>query len=121
MTRTTLLDALRAYLNAWNAPTVDARLSLLYQAVTDDVVYADPHAPSRVEGRVGLAALMDSFRARYAHTLLPTAEPQHHHGIVRLPWRLAASEADVLSTGLLVADSAPDGRLRWIAHFVDAA
>ena len=115
-----ILTALRATLDAWNAPDADARLTLLFRAVTDDVVYIDPHAPAPTTGRVSLAATMDTFRARYPHRLLPTAEPQHHHGIVRLPWRLAASETDVLSTGLLVADSAPDGRLRWIAHFVDA-
>ena len=116
-------EALEAYVAAWNATDGDARSAHLLDACAADVVLLDPHAHRPVQGWGAVAAHIGVFRERYPHLLQPTSAIDAHHGVCRFAWRLASGgpgEAPhVLSTGIVVAEAAADGRLKRVLHFVD--
>jgi len=111
-------EALENYLAAWNATNADDCSARLLAGCSPDVVLLDPNADRPLNGWGAVASHIAYFRERYGHHMEPITHLDAHHGVCRLHWRLADG-ADVLSTGLLVADAAPDGRLRRIVHFVD--
>ena len=112
-------EALDHYLGAWNAADADACSTRLLAGCASDVVLLDPHADRPVSGWAAVASHIAFFRERYGHRLEPTGPIDAHHGVCRLPWRLADGDS-VLSTGVIVADASGDGRLQRIVHFVDA-
>ncbi len=112
-------QSLEQYLAAWNATDADQCSSHLLAGCAADVVLLDPHADRPLNGWAAVASHIAYFRERSGHQMQPTSALDAHHGVCRLHWRLADGDS-VLSTGVLIADAASDGRLQRIVHFVDA-
>lgn len=113
----TLDETLARYADAWSTDDPDARWSLVHACTVQGVTYVDPHSEKPVVGQAALAAFTGLFHEQVGWRLEWTAEPDAHHGWVRVPWRLLGDDGEA-ATGLLVA--ALDGnRFTTILHFVD--
>ena len=112
-------QALENYFAAWNAPHVDDCSAKLLAGCAQDVVVLHPEAERPLNGWAAVASHVAYFRERHGHRMEPTSRIDAHHRVCRVSWRLADG-ADVLSTGVLVADAAGDGRLQRVIHFIDA-
>ncbi|OZC03968.1 nuclear transport factor 2 family protein [Rubricoccus marinus] len=119
MKTSTPAESLENYLAAWNATDADDCSARLLAGCAPDVVLLDPNAERPLNGWAAVASHIAYFRERHGHRMEPTGHIDAHHGVCRLPWRLADGD-DVHSTGVLIADAAGDGRLQRILHFVDA-
>jgi len=106
---TTVLDR---YAEARSTADADHRWSLVHDCVVDDVVHVDPASPDPVEGQAALASTLGVRPEAFAFT----DEPDAHHGWIRVPWR---SIGDAVTTGVMIASLARDGRLAYVLHFVD--
>ena len=115
-------DALQNYIAAWNAPDADACSQHLLAACASDALLLDPSERLPIRGWGAIAGHIASFRDEAGHDLQleATGPVDAHHGVCRLSWHLADGP-DVRARGVLVAEAAPDGRLKRVVHFVDAA
>ncbi|HIG74377.1 MAG TPA: nuclear transport factor 2 family protein [Bacteroidetes bacterium] len=113
-------QALQNYLAAWNAPDAEAASQNLLACCVSDVVLIDPNARLPVQGWGSIAGHIASAREALGPLQMEaTSGIDAHHGVCRLSWQLADGP-DVRQRGLLIAEAAPDGRLRRVIHFVDA-
>ena len=109
-----LATTLDRYAQARSTGDADARWSLVHDCAATGVVHVDPGSDTSVEGQAALAAYLGLRPAAFAFT----AEPDGHHGWIRVPWR---SIGDDVTTGLMVASVDREGRLSYVLHFVDPA
>ncbi len=113
MYTTDLATILDRYAEARSTDDPDRLWSLVHDCAADGVVHIDPASPDPVEGQAALAATLGLRPEAFAFT----AEPDQHHGWIRVPWR---SIGDAVTTGVMVATCERDGRLSFVLHFVDA-
>ena len=108
------------YVEAWNAPDVDARWRLLGEILAPDFVYIDPYSEAVLNGQVGLAAHMDAFRTEVPHAFTPTTRLDSHHGAFRFRWKFVNEAGEVFSEGLTVGQVNEHSLIDRIVHFVDS-
>ena len=107
-----LATTLDRYAEARSTDDADARWALVHDCAATEIVHVEPDQERPAEGQAALAAVLGLRPAAFAFT----AEPEGHHGWIRVPWR---SIGDDLKTGLMVATVDRDGRLAYVVHFVD--
>ena len=115
---TTIVDG---YIAVWNEPEPARRRALIAETWADDARYLDPLMAG--EGRDGIDAMVAGAQAQYPGTRFELAgAPDQHHDRVRFSWHLRPADGgEVIATGTDFATLAPDGRLRDVTGFLEAA
>lgn len=111
-------DTVRRYLDAWNATDPAQRRAAVRTAFADDARYVDPLAD--VTGHDALDALIAGVQARFGGMVFaPSGESDAHHDVVRFTWTLGPAGAEPPIVGFDIARIAPDGRIAFVAGFLD--
>jgi hypothetical protein len=114
-----MIKSVEDYISAWNTDNSELRRELLIRSLTSDAIYLDPHAPEPIQGIESMQALMEQFRKRFDHRLIPEGDLDRHHSVFRLRWRLQRDNGEILSRGLMVGDLAANEAIARIVQFVD--
>jgi hypothetical protein len=117
----TPLEAVCAFIEAWNTPDDQARHTLLEQCWAEHATYLNPHA--EVHGREALSAHIGRLLQRRASglgtgfRLLISSGIDHHHNVVRYSWTMIDPGGSPVSYGSSFGEFAPDGRLQRMTTF----
>src|SRR5262245_50925778 len=109
------------YLAAWNEPDAARRRALIAKVWTEDAAYVDAHR--RGDGHDGIDSMIAAAQAQFPGYRLHLASGiETHNGYIRFSWAAGGiPEAPLYLGGTDFAVIAPDGRLKIVAGFVDAA
>src|SRR5215510_2117333 len=109
------------YLAAWNERDAARRRALIGKVWTEDAAYVDAHR--RGEGHDGIDSMIAAAQAQYpGYRLHRVSGIETHNGYLRFSWAaLGFPEAPLYLRVTDFALIAPDGRLKIVAGFVDAA
>jgi hypothetical protein len=109
------------YLAAWNERDTARRRALIARAWTEDAMYVDAHR--RGVGHDGIDSMIATAQSQFNGYVLRLASSiEAHNGYVRFSWAAGGTtEAPLYLGGTDFGMVAPDGRLKTIAGFVDAA
>jgi hypothetical protein len=109
------------YLAAWNERDSTRRRALIGKVWTEDAAYVDAHR--RGEGHDGIDSMIATAQAQFpGYRLHLVSGIETHNGYVRFSWAAGGTpEAPLFLGGTDFALIAPDGRLKIVAGFVDAA
>ncbi len=84
--------------------------------ITYDAVVQYPTLGAR--GRAELLAIGERYRRETpGFQIVMTSGVEHHHGWVRMAWRLALADGSTVAEGQSVGELAEDGRLRRVIGF----
>lgn len=112
----TTKEILDAYGQAWNEQDEAKRRKLLEFCWADDGSFTDPQ--SKIQGRDALVAHIAAFHEQFAGAkIVPTSDPDEHHGRVRFTWRIDGKDGAKMMDGIDFAVLADDGRLARIIGF----
>ncbi|MFD1827887.1 nuclear transport factor 2 family protein [Mumia zhuanghuii] len=118
LTTTPYETLLADYLAFWNETDADARATLADRTFTPDVSYTDPQAA--VTGREALTDLVGALQAQLpGMRFTPGDLVDGHHDLVRFTWNLGPEGAPDTIVGADVALLSPEGRMSYIAGFLD--
>ena len=109
------------YIAAWNERDPKRRRDLVAQTWADDGSYIDAHRHGTGHGAIDamLAAAQAQFPG-YRINLISGIEA--HNNFVRFSWKAGGTnEAPLYLGGTDFATLAPDGRIKTVAGFTDAA
>jgi SnoaL-like domain len=109
------------YLAAWNERDPKRRRAIVAETWTDDGGYLDAHRNGNGHGAIDamIAAAQAQFPG-YRINLVSGIEA--HNNVVRFSWAAGGSnEAPLYLGGTDFATLAPDGRIKTVAGFTDAA
>lgn len=110
------MDALDAYGDAWNAPDVGERRSLLDAALTEDCELIEPRG--RFAGRVAILERINGFADRFPGARVDiTTEVDEHNGFARYGWTIVDRDGNRLLDGIDVAERAPEGTIQRVVMF----
>src|SRR5690349_20861319 len=119
MTNTTINSVVDTYLEAWNELDAERRASLVAATWTDDGTYVDPLMSGA--GVEEITAMIGAAQAQFpGHSFALSAGPDTHNDVVRFSWVLSA-DAGPVAAGQDFGVVAPDGRLRSVTGFLEAA
>jgi hypothetical protein len=109
------------YLAAWNERDAARRRALIARVWTEDAMYVDAHR--RGVGHDGIDSMIATAQSQFNGYVLRLASSiEAHNGYVRFSWAAGGTpEAPLYLGGTDFGMVAPDGRLKTIAGFVDAA
>jgi len=109
------------YLAAWNERDAARRRALVGEVWTEDAAYVDAHR--RGEGHDGIDKMIAATQAQYpGYRLRLVSGIETHNSYIRFSWAAGGiPEAPLYLGGTDFAVIAPDGRLKIVAGFVDAA
>jgi hypothetical protein len=109
------------YLAAWNERDAARRRALIARVWTEDAMYVDAHR--RGVGHDGIDSMIATAQSQFNGYVLRLASSiEAHNGYVRFSWAAGGTpEAPLYLGGTDFGMVAPDGRLKSIAGFVDAA
>ena len=109
------------YLAAWNERDAARRRALVGEVWTEDAAYVDAHR--RGEGHDGIDKMIAAAQAQYpGYRLRLVSGIETHNSYIRFSWAAGGiPEAPLYLGGTDFAVIAPDGRLKIVAGFVDAA
>jgi hypothetical protein len=110
-----------AYLAAWNERDAARRRALIAMVWTEDAMYVDAHR--RGVGHDGIDSMIATAQSQFNGYVLRLASSiEAHNCYVRFSWAAGGTpEAPLYLGGTDFGMVAPDGRLKTIAGFVDAA
>ncbi len=112
---TDMPPALQTYLRMWNERDVSRAHALLAEAVTDDIVCADPR--DFHEGRVAMERNVERFRRAFPTATLTLASGvDGQHDRYRYAWHIHV-DGDLLLEGFDVSTLAADGRIERVDGF----
>jgi SnoaL-like domain len=114
-------ETVARYISAWNERDSKRRRALVAETWTEDGSYVDAHRHGAGHDAIDamLAAAQDHFPA-YRLRLISGIEA--HNNFVRFSWAAGGTEeAPLYLGGTDFATLAPDGRIRTVAGFTDAA
>jgi hypothetical protein len=109
------------YIAAWNERQPERRRDLVVKTWTEDGSYIDAHRQGAGHDAIDamLARTQDQFPG---YRLNLTSGIETHNNFVRFSWAAGGTpEAPLYLGGTDFATLAPDGRIRTVAGFVDAA
>jgi len=109
------------YLAAWNERDAARRRALIDKVWTEDAAYVDAHR--RGEGHDGIDSMIAAAQAQFpGYRLHLVSGIDTHNGYIRFSWAAGGiPEAPLYLGGTDFAVIAPEGRLKIVAGFVDAA
>ena len=109
------------YLAAWNERDAARRRALIGKVWAEDAAYVDAHR--RGEGHEGIDSMIAAAQAQYpGYRLRLVSGIEAHNDYIRFSWAAGGiPEAPLYLGGTDFAVIAPDGRLKIVAGFVDAA
>ncbi|MEM8904132.1 MAG: nuclear transport factor 2 family protein [Actinomycetota bacterium] len=112
---TDLPPALRTYLRMWNERDLDRARELLREAVTDDIVFADPQ--DFHEGREAMERNVERFNRAFPGAVLTLASGvDGQHDRYRYAWNIHV-DGELLIEGFDVSTLAADGRIERVDGF----
>ncbi|MEO1061916.1 MAG: nuclear transport factor 2 family protein [Actinomycetota bacterium] len=112
---TEMPTALQTYLRMWNERDVARAHELLAEAVTDDIVFADPH--DFHEGRAEMERNVERFRRRFPTATLSLASGvDGQNDRYRYAWEIHV-DRELLIEGFDVSTLAADGRIERVDGF----
>ena len=111
--------AIITYVSAWNADDSKERRRLLQSSFTEEGKYVDPHVPGPAENIQQMEAVIQTFRSRLPHRLSIIGQPELHHQVFRLKWKMD-DQGSVLSKGIFVGEFNPDNKIKTVIGFIDA-
>ena len=107
--------AIRTYFRMWNERDLARAHELLAEAVTDDIVFADPR--DFHEGREAMEHNVERFRRTFpTATLAITSGVDGQHDRYRYAWEIHV-DGDLLLEGFDVSTLAADGRIERVDGF----
>jgi hypothetical protein len=114
-------EVIVGYLAAWNERDGTRRRALIGRVWTEDAAYVDAHR--RGEGHDGIDSMIAAAQAQFpGYRLHLVSGIETHNGYARFSWAAGGTpEAPLYLGGTDFALIAPDGRLKIVAGFVDAA
>jgi SnoaL-like domain len=114
-------EVIVGYLAAWNERDSTRRRALIGRVWTEDAAYVDAHR--RGEGHDGIDSMIAAAQAQFpSYRLHLVSGIETHNGYVRFSWAAGGTpEAPLYLGGTDFALIAPDGRLKIVAGFIDAA
>jgi hypothetical protein len=109
------------YLAAWNERDAKKRRELIAKTWTEDGSYVD--AARNGKGHAGIDAMIGTTQEHYVGYRLNLASGiEAYDGHVRFSWAAGGTtDAPLFIKGTDFAEVAPDGRLKTVAGFTDAA
>ncbi|GAC1535120.1 MAG: nuclear transport factor 2 family protein [Myxococcales bacterium] len=109
------------YLLAWNEHDAQKRRDLVARAWTDDGSYADAHRHGR--GHDQIDAMIAKAQEQFpGYTLRLVSGIEAHNGTLRFSWAAGGQEsAPLYLAGTDFVVLGPDGRIKSVTGFVDAA
>lgn len=114
---TDLHSTIDTYLEAYGEPDGDRRSDLVSRVWADDGRLIDP--PLDGTGHAGISEMAATVQSQYpGHTFRRTSGIEEHHCFVRYEWELVAPDGTSALTGLDVAETAENGRLRRVVGFL---
>lgn len=108
--------AIEGYDQAWNAPDVGSRRTLLEGALSDDCELIEPNG--RFAGREYILERITGFAERFPGARVKiTTKIDGHGGFARYGWEIVDSKGDLLLEGIDVVEASGDGTIRRIVMF----
>jgi hypothetical protein len=115
----TITSVVDTYIAAWNEGDPERRRALVGETWTEDGSYVDPLMAG--SGPDEIAAMIGAAQAQFpGHRFELAFGPDAHNDVVRFAWTLTAGNGPV-ARGTDFATFAPDGRLRAVTGFLEAA
>lgn len=112
------MDIRETYLAAWNETDPEARAQLLSSSWDSSATYVDPLAA--VEGVEAVSEVIGAVHHQYPGLVFtPVGPVDAHHDIARFQWGLGVPDQEPAAIGFDVVTTAPDGRIRSVAGFID--
>jgi len=110
-----------SYIAAWNERDPKRRRELVAKAWTEDGSYIDAHR--RGAGHAAIDAMLATTQEQFpGYRLNLVSGIEAHNAFVRFSWAAGGTqEAPLYLGGTDFATLAPDGRIKTVAGFVDAA
>jgi hypothetical protein len=110
-----------SYIAAWNERTPERRRELVAKTWTDEGTYVDAHRHG--EGHDSIDAMIRTAQEHFpGYRIRLISGIETHNGYMRFSWAAGgAPEAPLYLGGTDFAVVAPDGRLKSVTGFVDAA
>ena len=117
----TVNETVMGYISAWNETNAARRRDMIAETWTEDAHYLDAHRDST--GHAAIDAMIATVQERYSgYRFRLSSGIEAHHDRVRFSWTAGGTEAAPLYFGGTdFATLAPDGRLRAVTGFTDAA
>ena len=109
------------YLAAWNERDPKRRRAIVAETWTDDGGYLDAHRNGNGHGAID--AMIAAAQAQFpGYRINRVSGIEAHNNVVRFSWAAGGSnEAPLYLGGIDFATLAPDGRIKTVAGFTDAA
>jgi len=109
------------YISAWNERDSKRRRALVAEIWTEDGSYIDAHR--RGMGHDAIDAMLAATQAQFpGYRINLISGIEAHNNFVRFSWAAGGTaEAPLYLGGTDFATLAPDGRIRTVAGFTDAA
>lgn len=105
----------QAYSEAWTDITVEDRLRLLSENVTEDVVLIAPDGVGH--GREELLTRLADFQKTFPGASFQTKNFISHHNRSLADWNMVAKDGSVILTGYSVGHYNADGKLSEITGY----
>lgn len=121
MNTTSTASVVDSYIASWNEADPDRRRRLVAATFTEDAHYLDPQMSG--DGQGGIDAMIAAAQAQFpGHEFVLASTPDAHHDRVRFTWHLlAVGGVEPVAVGIDFATLAPDGRMREVTGFLQAA
>ena len=109
------------YIAAWNERDPKRRRDLVAETWTEDGSYIDAHRNGKGHGAID--AMLATTQAQFpGYRISLVSGIEAHNGFVRFSWAAGGTnEAPLYLGGTDFATLAPDGRIKVVAGFTDAA
>ncbi len=108
------------YLEVFNEPNADRRLTIIDALCTDDFAYTDPLAA--VRGKAAFSELVGAVQKQFPNVTFVAAGPaEAHHDVARFRWNaMAPGIVEPLAVGFDVV-TMTGGLVRTVVGFLDKA
>src|SRR5215470_1042985 len=118
---TNVNESVIRYIAAWNERDPGRRRDLVAKTWSDDGSYTDSHRQG--QGHDAIDAMLATAQAQFpGYRLKLISGIEAHNGFVRFSWEAGGTEeAPLYIGGTDFAVLAPDGRIKTVAGFTDAA
>jgi SnoaL-like domain len=109
------------YIAAWNERDPKRRRDLVAETWVEEGCYVDAHRQG--SGHAAIDAMLAATQAQFpGYSLNLVSGIEAHNGFVRFSWAAGGTkEAPLYLGGTDFAKLAPDGRIKTVTGFVDAA
>ena len=115
-------ELVERYLDTWNETDAAAREAIVAAVWAEDARYVDPLAAAA--GRTEISDLIGAVQQQVpGHVFRRSGNGvDAHHNVIRFSWELVpAAGGDPVAVGFDVAETEDDGRIGFVAGFLDKA